>query len=309
MKENLTLSRRQFLELMGLAASAVALGGCTPQEPIPITATPSPEPVTPEPPRQVTLIDPLGFAMVLVEAGNFQMGSASGLPNEQPVHTVNITRPFYMSRHEVTFEDYVRYSQDTASRVPDQDGLVSGDMPVVVTWYEAVEYCNWLSEQSGLTPCYGIGSFTECDFAADGYRLPTEAEWEYAARGGNLSEGFALAGGDEPDEVAWYGGNSDGHQQPVGTKEPNELGLYDMSGNLMEWCWDLYSRDYYAVSPSDDPTGPALSEVDNPQFPQKVRRGGSFQSEFLDLRPTYRSFSVYASHLDVTDGIRLVRLA
>ncbi|MBU1877381.1 MAG: SUMF1/EgtB/PvdO family nonheme iron enzyme, partial [Chloroflexi bacterium] len=234
---------------------------------VPPTATATPIPsgasVTPVPVESIT------SDMVLVEPGSFQMGSTEGLEDQKPVHTVHITRPFYISKYEVTQEQYRRFCVDTPGAKRPQDlGWGNGpqhSLPVV--WYDAVKFCNWLSEQEGLTPCYsGKGRFTECDFSANGYRLPTEAEWEYAARGGHLSQGFEYAGSDDVDRVAWYNGNSAAQIQPVGQKQPNELGLYDMSGNAWEWCGDWYSDTYYASSPASDPRGP-LSGT------ERVRRG------------------------------------
>ena len=177
-----------------------------------------------------------------------------------------------------------------------------------MSWYDATAYCNWLSEQSGLSPCYILArESTECDFVASGYRLPTEAEWEYAARGGNRSLGYLYAGGNNPRAVAWYDANSTGYRQQIGQKQPNELGLYDMSGNLREWCWDWYERDYYSVSPTDDPTGPELSREHFADV-NKVRRGGSFNSWEFELRPSHRTY-VWPDRVGTTNGMRLVRTA
>lgn len=161
----------------------VLLAGCGTAAPV----------LTPPPPTATPLARMTGAGgrqvptpeMVLVEAGSLKMGSASGRADEQPVHTVRITRPFYIARYELTFDEYDRFCEDTNRRKADDEGRGRGMLPVIqVTWYDAAAYCNWLSEVEGLTPCYsGRGKNTQCDFSASGYRLPTEAEWEYAARG------------------------------------------------------------------------------------------------------------------------------
>jgi sulfatase modifying factor 1 len=296
------VSRREFLKMVGTTASAAALGACTPT-PTKVATTATAVP-TPEE------IDPIVPEMVLVEAGSFQMGSTDGGADEQPVHTVHITRSFYIAKYAVTFEEYDRFCDDTIGKSrPDDGGWGRGNLPVInVTWYDAVAYCNWLSEKEGLTPCYsGKGRLTQCDFSANGYRLPTEAEWEYAARGGPKSQGYIYAGSDNPDDVAWYADNSGGQMHPVGQKQPNELGLYDMSGNLFEWCWDWYGEDYYASSPASDPAGPPPPSTGVPWELNRARRSGSWREESDSIRTTCRSID-YASYVG-DNGFRLVRTA
>lgn len=293
------LSRREFLEMVGVTVSAAALGACTPTPKIATTATPEPAPEE---------IEPIVPEMILVEAGSFQMGSTSGRPNEQPVHSVHITRPFYVAKYAMTFEEYDLFCDDTVgiSR-PRDGGRGRGAQPLSgVDWYDAVAYCNWLSEKEGLTPCYDVkGRLTQCDFSADGYRLPTEAEWEYAARGGQKSQGYEYAGSNNVDDVGWYEGNSGKQPHPVGQKQPNELGLYDMSGNTWEWCWDWYGEDYYASSPASDPTGPSSGTGPHISDAERARRGGSYRESSDCVRVAYRSADGASYPGD--NGFRLVR--
>jgi sulfatase modifying factor 1 len=304
MPEYRKLSRREFLKMVGVAASAATLGACAPQAPIETATEVAPTAVPPEGVKEE--IKPLTPEMILVEAGSFEMGSTAS-PDEQPVHTVRITRPFCIGKHALSFEEYDRFCDDTVRSRPDDSGWGRGNAPVMgVNWYDAVAYCNWLSEKEGFAPCYsGKGKVTECHFAASGYRLPTEAEWEYAARGGQKSRGYVYAGSDNPDEVAWYAANSGGKTHPAGQKKPNELGLYDMSGNLYEWCWDWYDEHYYALSPASDPLGPQAPGTGLPWELNRVRRSGSWRENADTVRTAFRSFD-YASYVG-DNGFRLVR--
>ena len=165
------------------------------------------------------------------------------------------------------FEEMIEY--DNGTRPGGRFKVVSGyaKHPVVlVSWYGAVEYCNWLSDREGLRKVYTIrGDEVVADWSANGYRLPTEAEWEYAARGGAESKGYKYAGSNNLDEVAWFWENSGGKTHPVGKKKPNELGLYDLSGNVWEWCWDWAGA--YSSSSKTNPRGPARGS-------SRVNRGG-----------------------------------
>jgi formylglycine-generating enzyme required for sulfatase activity len=247
--------------------------------------------------------------MILVEPGSFLMGSEDGYTNEVPVHPVSISRSFSIARYEITFEEYDLFCEDTLRSRLDDRGWGRGNQPVIhADWNDAVAYCNWLSEKAGYSPCYmGKGKLTECDFSADGYRLPTEAEWEYAARGGTNSQGFVYAGGDNPDKVAWYAVNSNDQLQPVGGKLANELGLYDMCGNIFEWCWDWFDEGYYTVSPENDPTGPPPPQNPKPWELIRVRRGGSWREDAVNIRSSVRSYDSIDYAGD--NGFRLVRTA
>ena len=318
MTKQLKISRREFLKLAGIAISAAALKACAPNisietatpTTIPPTTTPTLTPTHTPPAPTAEPVEALFPDMVLVEAGSFQMGSMDGYPDQQPVHTVNISKPFHIAKYEVTFDEYDRFCNDTLKRKP-KDNWGRGDQAVLYTnWTDVVDYCNWLSEKAGLTPCYsGKGKLTICDFSVNGYRLPTEAEWEWAARGGQKSQGFLYAGSNDPDEVAWFADNSSDQMHPVGQKLPNELGLYDMSGNIYEWCWDWYSKDYYAISPVDDPQGPPPPAASQPWELNRVRRGGCWHVIADDIRSTTRSFDYMKFNELGDNGFRLARNA
>jgi sulfatase modifying factor 1 len=177
-------------------------------------------------PTQVYATPPVG--MVFVEGGTFQMGSNSGESDEKPVHTVTVSS-FFMDKTEVTQAEYRKVMGKNPSSFSGCDAC-----PVEqVTWHDANTYAKKV-----------------------GKRLPTEAEWEYAARGGNKSKGYKYSGGWDLDAVGWYDNNSGSKTHPVAQKQPNELGLYDMSGNVWEWCSDWYDKGYYSRSPQTDPQGP-----------------------------------------------------
>ncbi|MBU0928853.1 MAG: formylglycine-generating enzyme family protein [Spirochaetes bacterium] len=227
-----------------------------------------------------------------VKGGSFRMGSDYGGADERPARQVSV-RDFYIMRTEVTQADYESLTGSNPSEFKD------GAHPVErVGWYDAVAYANALSVRDGLQPAYAIdGTSVSCDFDASGWRLPTEAEWEYAARGGLARRGYAYAGGDDPARVSWYGGDSGGSTGPVGTKAPNELGLYDMSGNVYEWCWDWYGS--YVGQGLADPRGPAAGD-------RRSRRGGCYLFNEEYLRPSYRSYEKPEAAFPIT-GFRLAR--
>jgi len=217
--------------------------------------------------------------MIYVAGGTFMMGS-NDRNDEKPIHKVYV-KNFYMDKYEVTNTQFCQFINEKSNqsdggktwlnikskycKIVKQSGRyvpVSGyaNHPVImVTWYGARAYANWV-----------------------GKRLPTEAEWEYAACGGNKSKGHKYSGSRDVGDVAWYSGNSDNKIHTVGTKQPNELGLYDMSGNVWEWCADWYGNNYYSKSPYENPTGPSSGDY-------RVLRGGSWSSDAYSMRCANRS--------------------
>jgi formylglycine-generating enzyme required for sulfatase activity len=245
--------------------------------------------------------------MVFVQGGSFMMGDVigDGDDDEQPVHRVTLDS-YYIGKYEVTVGEFREFVDatgyittaelDGGAQIYDGEKMVDdssaswhnvnfhqGDNhPVVcVTWYDAVAYCNWRSENEGLKLCFSSsGDSITCDFTANGYRLPTEAEFEYAARSRGKEYKYSWGNGDPyidsvkaaniRDETAkrewkehvitWWKGYDDGHlfTSPVGTFAANELGIHDMGGNVYEWCWDWYDEAYYQSGPDTNPRG-ALS--------------------------------------------------
>jgi formylglycine-generating enzyme required for sulfatase activity len=231
--------------------------------------------------------------MVLVEGGTFTMGSNNGNDDEKPVHTV-VVESFYIGKHEVTQKEWTEIMRSNPS-------AHRGDnLPVeYVSWHDAIEYCNKLSLKEGLSPCYrGNEDDIICNWNASGYRLPTEAEWEYAAKGGN-KDGliYTFSGGNNADAVAWYVGNSEKTTKPVGTKVSNSLGIYDMSGNVWEWCWDWYGS--YTSGTKVNPHGPDSGE-------NRVFRGGSVGSSTRGIRSMRRGAG-WPSYWHTHVGLRVVR--
>jgi formylglycine-generating enzyme required for sulfatase activity len=209
--------------------------------------------------------------LVAVAGGTFTMGSPTGQADrekDEVQHKVTVTG-FRMGKTELTQAQYEAVMGSNPSNFT--DGAEAAQRPVEqVSWYDAVAFCNTLSAMEGLSPAYGIkGTTVSLLPKATGYRLPTEAEWEYAARGGAKAEGTVYAGSASLAEVAWYADNSGGTSHPVGQLKANALGLLDMSGNVWEWCYDWYGD--YPTKAGVDPTGAASGS-------QRVIRGGSWDS-------------------------------
>jgi len=223
--------------------------------------------------------------MVRLPGGRFTMGDENEI--DAPPHEVVISS-FYIDKYLVTQEEYRRVMGKNPSRWKADKNPVEQ-----VRWSDAVRYCNARSLLEGIQPCYDLNTW-RCNFDANGYRLPTEAEWEYACRAGTKTAYFF---GDDPSKLkdyAWFEQNSGSKPQPVGQKKPNPWGLYDMHGNVWEWCNDFYKVDYYQDSPEENPKGPETGET-------KVVRGGAWKFSDESCRSGYR-YNEAPGYADVCFG-------
>ena len=240
---------------------------------------------------------------VYLKAGTFQMGNKSGEADAKPVHEVEINS-FYMCNHEVTQEEYFSIMGTNPSYFVGDKFDMKYQPVERVRWEDAIRYCNKRSEAEGLQKCYSMennGGGWTCNWKANGYRLPTEAEWEYAARGGDRGKDKKFAGGTSVEEVAWYFGNS-GIPQEIMQKTPNALGLYDLSGNVWEWCWDKYNDKYYSESPKANPKGASSSSESSAYV---LRGGSAFNDE--EKLTVYKRLYTKKSEYDMAVGFRVVR--
>ena len=282
------------------------------------------------------LMDPASPTnMVFIPGGAFQMGDSlnDGYSYERPVHTV-VLSPFYMDKYEVTKDvwDHV-YSWATNNGYSFDNpgsGKATNHPVQTINWYDMVKWCNAKSQKENLDPCYTatggvykIGTNApDCEWTANGYRLPTEAEWEMAARGGAAGTRFPWRDADTVQHARanylsdtiysfdtsptrgyhpMYSNGAPPFTAPVGSFEPNDYGLYDMAGNIYEWCWDKYSGDYYAASPVTNPCGPTSGYY-------RIVRGAGWNSYGNGCRTAWRA-NVIENLATNAFGFRLVRSA
>ena len=245
--------------------------------------------------------------MVPINPGTFVMGSDSAnlanITYSSPAHTVQITKGFFIGKYEVSQKEYEDVmNASNPSRIKGDSLPVDG-----VSWINAVRFCNRASQMENLDTCYKInGDDVTCDFNANGYRLPTEAEWEYACRAGTTGNYAGIIG-----NLGWNSGNTPtegtnpAHPQPVGIKQSNPWGIYDMHGNVWEWCWDWYDAGFYEQrpNPDKDPTGPELTDDK-----QKAYRGGSYLEGPLYSASAVRD-GASTSNSNFNRGFRVVRKA
>lgn len=214
-----------------------------------------------------TYTDSLGITWIFVTGGRFTMGKMDRiLIAEGPPHTVSVS-DFYISETEITFNQYDKFCDANGRIKPDDNGWGRGSRPVInISWEDAKAYCEY----------YKV-------------RLPTEAEWEFAATGGNKSQHYKYSGSHSPDEVAWYKENSSNRTHVVKTKASNELGIYDMSGNVIEMCADWYDSNYYSRSPLENPIN---DKPTGEYFNGPSCRGGSFVTSAVFLESVSRTGGV-----------------
>ena len=223
-----------------------------------------------------------GCHWVTILPGSFTMGSIGPFANydEIPAHAVTLTRAFALAATEVTQSQW----QNLMGNNPSAFGGCTECPVEEVSWFEALAYCNALSEQGGYAPCFDssgdvIGGATV--YECEGYRLPTEAEWEYAYRAGTTTPLYCGDNASCVDSIGWHKSNSGDKPHPFGEKTANAWGLYDMGGNVWEWVWDRYGDDYYESSPPSDPTGPTVGS-------HRGNRGGGFHLSAGFLRAAFR---------------------
>jgi len=225
---------------------------------------------------------------VHVQGGSFTMGDewGSGNKDQRPTHEVTLNS-FNISETEVTVAQYRQYCDSTGVGMPKEPswGWQDNHPMINVSWRDAMDYADWLS--------------TQLDHKV---RLPYEAEWEYAARGGNKAKGYKYSGSNNLEDVSWYDSNSENKTHAVAGKKANQLGLYDMSGNALEWCMDKYGREYYANSPKENPKG----ANEEGRRVRRVIRGGGWNLNATFSSVAFRYGGGFTGELYDYFGFRVV---
>lgn len=248
--------------------------------------------------------------MIAIPAGTFRMGNTgSWIASiaEGPAHDVTITKSFLIGKFEVTQKQYFEIMGENPSYYK------GDDLPVeTISWIKATEFCNLLSAKEGLQPCYsGKAPKIMCDWNANGYRLPTEAEWEIACKAGTTTDLYngkevtvdqCVPLDENVDEIAWFCANGEDITHIVGLKKPNAFGLYDMNGNVWEWCWDWFviNNSAYKGEAETDPIGANAGDG-------RIFRGGSFRAFASYQRSSYRTFGNPSLPGRKDIGFRVVR--
>ena len=244
--------------------------------------------------------------MILVEGGKVKMTVKEPVklntPEKKTEYQVTVSS-FEMNKYEVSVGEWKEYVKVNELKMPARPTWGWNDeKPITnVTWVEAIQYCNWLSTNFNLKPAYKKqnGQYI-FDITANGYRLPTDAEWVYAAKGGNKSKNYIYSGGNDLEAIAWYSKNSKKEPKTYGTKLPNEIGLYDMSGNVFEWCWDTYDPFFYKIDTKINPKGPDRGD-------KRCIRGGSWDSSNLNYLKPDHQLNWVATSSNAFFGFRVVR--
>lgn len=225
----------------------------------------------------------LGMEFVYVAPGSFMMGSNDGDYDEKPVHQVTFSNGYWIGKYEVTQNEYQSITGNNPGKFKGRNNPVES-----VSWNDAMRFCRKLTEQERAAGRLPSGYE---------YRLPTEAQWEFAARGGTVGKGYKFSGGDNPASLAWYRDNSNISTHEVGTMAANELGIYDMSGNVWEWCLDDWHKDYKGAPADGSRWGDGSGEY-------RVNRGGGWSTGIKSCRSALR-FACKPSYTDFFLGFRV----